>query len=554
MKKNDIESLFVIFAIGTLLFIPYIGQVHLFDWDEINFAEAAREMIVTGDYLTVRIDYKPFHEKPPLFFWMQVLSMKAFGINEFAARLPNAIVGILSLMFIFLAGRKLIGYKFGLLWVLAYIGSILPFFYFKTGLIDPVFNLFMFAGVYFLFTYYDQLQNPSIKSIKYLLLAALTTGLAVLTKGPVGYLLVMLSWSIFWIIKRRDYKFPAIELVLFTLIALLPFILWFAINSTVNNVNLFNSFTDYHLRLLSTGDAGHSGPFYYHFLVLLFGCFPASVIMIRGFRKDPASSASVNLFSLFNIILLFVVLLVFSIVKTKIVHYSSLAYFPITFLAAKAMFSLEFGKLRWKATTGWILGLIGLVLAFALIAFPIVMKNIDMILPKVTDKFTNALLRADVVWTGYETVPGIIFFIGLIAAIVLLSRSSYLTGFVVLFGTVSLTVFTILPIIAPKIEPYTQGAPIEFYQSIKNNDCYVEVLGFKSYAHLFYTERRPGMSLYNNGMSGNEQRQWLLEGQIDKPVFFVCKNKTADKYLKYPQVEELYRKNGFVFMRRVVGK
>ena len=52
-----------------VLFIPFLGQVHLFDWDEINFAEASREMIVTGDWLNVQINYEPFWEKPPLFIW-----------------------------------------------------------------------------------------------------------------------------------------------------------------------------------------------------------------------------------------------------------------------------------------------------------------------------------------------------------------------------------------------------------------------------------------------------------------------------------------------------
>ncbi len=75
-----IELLILILAI--LFFIPYLGAVHLFDWDEINFAEASREMIETGDYLTVRIDYQPFHEKPPFFFWFQVISMEIFGVNE----------------------------------------------------------------------------------------------------------------------------------------------------------------------------------------------------------------------------------------------------------------------------------------------------------------------------------------------------------------------------------------------------------------------------------------------------------------------------------------
>ena len=45
---------------ALLLFIPFLGGLHLFDWDEINFAESAREMILTGDYLTVQIDFIPF--------------------------------------------------------------------------------------------------------------------------------------------------------------------------------------------------------------------------------------------------------------------------------------------------------------------------------------------------------------------------------------------------------------------------------------------------------------------------------------------------------------
>ena len=65
-----------IFIFSALLFIPFIGQVHLFDWDEINFAESAREMLVTGNFSTVSINFIPFGEKPPLFIWMQVLSMK----------------------------------------------------------------------------------------------------------------------------------------------------------------------------------------------------------------------------------------------------------------------------------------------------------------------------------------------------------------------------------------------------------------------------------------------------------------------------------------------
>jgi 4-amino-4-deoxy-L-arabinose transferase-like glycosyltransferase len=129
---------FLIIIVGALFFVPFLGSVRLFDWDEINFAECAREMIVTGDYLHMQIDFRPFTEKPPLFVWMQVLSMHVFGINEFAARLPNAIVGIITLLVLHHIGRRVGGDDFGLLWPMVYLGTLLPHFYARSGIIDPI--------------------------------------------------------------------------------------------------------------------------------------------------------------------------------------------------------------------------------------------------------------------------------------------------------------------------------------------------------------------------------------------------------------------------------
>ena len=65
--KNKILILNILIALaGALLFIPGIGSARLFDWDEINFAESAREMIVTGDWFNVQINFESFWEKPSL--------------------------------------------------------------------------------------------------------------------------------------------------------------------------------------------------------------------------------------------------------------------------------------------------------------------------------------------------------------------------------------------------------------------------------------------------------------------------------------------------------
>ena len=119
--------------IAALFLLPGLGAVHLFDWDEINFAEASREMVMTGDWLHVQIDFMPFWEKPPFFFWLQASAMHWFGMGEYAARLPNALAGIFSLVLLFHIGRKWHNTTFAFLWVGAYFGSVLPFLYFKSG-------------------------------------------------------------------------------------------------------------------------------------------------------------------------------------------------------------------------------------------------------------------------------------------------------------------------------------------------------------------------------------------------------------------------------------
>ena len=118
LSKSAIILLITVFA--ALLFIPFLGHVHLFDWDEINFAESAREMLLTHHYRTVQINFQPFYEKPPFFIWLQALSMSYFGVNEFAARIPNAIFGIVTMITVYNVGRRYFNKNMGIWWALLF--------------------------------------------------------------------------------------------------------------------------------------------------------------------------------------------------------------------------------------------------------------------------------------------------------------------------------------------------------------------------------------------------------------------------------------------------
>ncbi|HRP01057.1 MAG TPA: glycosyltransferase family 39 protein [Candidatus Kapabacteria bacterium] len=544
IKKYNRQLLIVV--IGVLFFLPYLGNVHLFDWDEINFAEAAREMIVTGDYLNVRIDFVPFHEKPPLFIWLQATSMHIFGINEFAARLPNAIIGIISLIFLYEAGKRIFDEMFGLFWVLVYIGSILPHFYFKTAIIDPLFNLFMFSGIYYIFRYYTDNLN-----LKHIIFASLLIAGAVMTKGPVGFLLPTLSWLIFIILQRKIYKYPFKEFAIYTIISLVPASIWYLLIFLNSDSGLISDFISYQIRLLTTGDAGHSGPIYYHFVVLLIGCFPASVLILRAFRNINDDTEDRKTFKLLNIILLSVVLVIFSLVKTKIVHYSSLAYFPITYLATITLYYTATSKIKWKLSSTILLAFIGLIFSLLLFWFPIIIMNIDLFLPRIDDEFTREVLKSNVHWNGNEWVIGLVYFIGLLISLILISRDKLIRGFLFLFGSSALSIFLILPILAPKIEAYTQNAPIEFYNSLLDKDVYIHNIGFKSYAPYFYGQRKLENSPSFLKMNPNEYEQYLLEGDINKDVYLVAKlDKGQELLATYSDLVLIRIKNGFVFMER----
>ncbi len=554
MLNQDIRTYIIIGIAGLFIFFPFLGNVHLFDWDEINFAEAAREMIVTGDYLTVRIDYEPFHEKPPLFIWFQVLSMKIFGVNEFAARFPNAVIGLITLLILFSIGKRIINPDFGKLWALAYIGSLLPHFYFKSGIIDPAFNLFMFLSVYYLYRYHiGSLKLPESKGKPQLMIsfAGFFTACAVLTKGPVGLLLPALTFIIFSIIKRKEHIISFSSAFIFIAISIVPYLIWFLSVQYVSGAGLFDDFIAYHLRLLTTGDAGHSGPIYYHFVILLIGCFPASFFFFKGVLKDKHDSIFQLDFNLILLILLIIVLVIFSIVKTKIIHYSSLSYFPITYFAAKAMFNIGIKNHKTGKFQIISISVFGFFLAILISFFPIALMNIDLYIDKVSDIFTKAILSGKVEWQGWEWVVGLNLAFFVVIYIFYALKKRHLKSYLALFGGVALTIFLILPVIAPKIDEYLQLAPNEFYKSFQGKKAYVHVLGYKSYAHYFYTLKPYNLSAKYKNIKKEDWESWLLEGGIDKPAYFVTNNKNLQKYIeKYPQLKLLYEKNGYAFLKR----
>lgn len=530
----------LLLLLGGLLFLPFLGGAHLFDWDEINFAEAAREMVETGNYLQVQINYRPFWEKPPLFIWMQALCMKVFGVGEFAARLPNALCGIVTLQLLYGWGKTLQNRNFGWWWVLAYLGSILPHFYFKSGIIDPWFNLFIFSGIWFLWRAMVTYGERASGTTRYLLLAGAMTGLAVLTKGPVALLLTFLLLLAYWITQRfRWFLNLKHGLLYLSTVVLVPGG-WFGLDISLHGTWFTETFIEYQIRLLTTEDAGHGGFFGYHFVVLLVGCFLGSLLALTAFKRAWTSSDRAD-FGKWMLLLLGVVLVLFSLVQSKIVHYSSLAYFPITYLAARAITDRLWQRswLRWT-----VLGL-GLLIALIPIALPYLGRHIELIEPLFAkDEFARGNIQAVVHWSGWESLIGFVF-LGAVSYFVFKFRKRPTRALIVLFMGVAFFVQGIFYGFINNIEGYSQRAAVEFYASKIGEDVYLQTVGFKSYAHLFYSRRRPDYPDYA------KETDFLRSDSLDRTTYFVVRKEKDYRRLDSLSGTELeLYKNGFYFIRR----
>jgi hypothetical protein len=292
-------------------------------------------------------------------------------------------------------------------------------------------------------------------------------------------------------------------------------------------------------------------------------------------KKNEFYTYPENLFRTTMQCLFWVVLILFSIVKTKIVHYSSLCWLPLTFMSAYAIESINHGIFRFRWYYKAAIFFIGALIAAAFIAFPILMAYYrPALLDLIADKFTKANLSADVSWYGSDALAGIVLVLVLLA----FAWFMYLKKPVMMFGILllgNMLVITLASLIlVPKVERHTQRIAIDFFKSKSAEKCYIFHTGYKSYAPYFYGRVKPlgywdGLSVLNRayfhkknaksylqlseqerGELDDIQKEWLLHGYVDRPVYFIAKTNDREGLNEENNLIELWDRNGFVVYKR----
>jgi 4-amino-4-deoxy-L-arabinose transferase-like glycosyltransferase len=184
-------------------FLAGLGRPAIGDSDEAFYAEAAREMVESGDWLTPRYNYEPRFQKPILFYWLVAATYTVAGIGETQARLWAALAGVGLSLAVLLAGRRWFDP-----WTAVIAAAIVAttFGYFSIGrLALPDLPLAFFITVTIVAALAGTVDDD-IHATRWLLISGAAAGCAFLTKGPVGLLVPAIVVAPIWVLEREHFR------------------------------------------------------------------------------------------------------------------------------------------------------------------------------------------------------------------------------------------------------------------------------------------------------------------------------------------------------------
>ncbi len=363
----------ILFVIAFLSLFPLLGAAPLFDEDEGFYAEASREMLENGNYLTAYINGAPQYDKPILIYWLQVISFRIFGQNEFAARFPSALATFLWMLAIFSFARRHLGVQSGFLAALFFISAIQVTITGKAAIVDSTLNLFLTQCLFHLYEYTKN-QNRRIYT------AAIYAGLGFLAKGPVAVVIPFGVSLIYCLVQRQ---FRCWLKMVFNLPAILIFIgialPWYVLEYLDQGMIFIQEFfLKHNLERFSRTFEGHSGSLLYYLPVIIIGTLPhcgllvALICQARSLLKQDVYR--------FCFIWVGFVLLLFSFGSTKLPHYILSAFPPLFILYGGAYERLA--RLRsYLAPAAAFLGI-----------FMILPLAIPLVMPYVRDDFAVCMM------------------------------------------------------------------------------------------------------------------------------------------------------------------
>lgn len=267
------SSLLLVMFLSGLLLYPCLS-FHLFEPDEGRYAQIPREMLERGDWLMPTLMGKPYLDKPPLFYWLVLLSYQIFGIHEAAARLVPALAVQLTILFSYILGRRLVGER-SALWG-ALMLSVTPAFVGMGRLLilDGLLTLTVSVALVALFL----AQQIGRLHLGWWTLAGLACGCGVLTKGPIALILVLPPFWLHRVLNHSTCPVPRRAWLAFVGLILAINLPWYLLLSWKLPNFLIHFFWEHNIqRFVQPFD--HIRPVWYFVPILLGGLLPMTFLL-----------------------------------------------------------------------------------------------------------------------------------------------------------------------------------------------------------------------------------------------------------------------------------
>jgi len=489
------NAVLLLLAVCAVLYFPGLGSRDLWAPDEPRFAEVAREMFASGDYVVPRRNGKPYIKKPPFFFWSVCLVGKLAGeVNEYVARIPSALAATALVLATFFWARWQLGANAALLTSLVLATTFR--FYWNARYIqtDMVFSFLTGAAIFAIFTGYIRQE----RAWRWCLIGYAAAGLAVLAKGPLALVLVFLALGPFMVWRQwrlREFpKFgrwlPHLVGVAICLAIAAP---WYLLSAKAVGGAEFaqkNLIRENWTRFANAFD--HQNPFYEYLILLPLDFLPWSIFLPAGLAlvwRSRREEGETKWLADFLLLWLGLSFLFFSISQSKQGKYL-LPLYPGFALIVGWLLSASLNQLAGRPPTKAVSG--SFWVCFTALLLGAVAANVVLCFgwPGMADKgLTVEDFRALIPPFAPASVIAVV---GAVMGMLCLARGLVGRAFMVLLGMLAVGYLAVSVWGLPAVDPHKTARPIcEELKALAGPADRVGYAGPSSTndAYVYYTER-----------------------------------------------------------------
>lgn len=325
-------------AVLYLCFFSHAGAFGVIGPDEPRYASIARSMMESGDWVTPRLDGQPWFEKPVLYYWGAAAAFQIFGVSEFSARLPSAVLAALAALALAWLARRI--YGAGTAWavLLIFPTCVGVFAFARAGTTDMPFSASLALAMLAAFRVTEHADQPPRRHWQILFGALL--GVATLAKGPAAIVLAGGSVGL-WVVVTGRWKQAwrlahPLAVIAFCAVAL-P---WYVLCAMRNPEFLSIFLLSHNVARFLTPVFQHEQPLWFFGPILLLGLLPWSALLAGAardamslWREKKLSASPAFFFACWAVF----PLVFFSVSRSKLPGYILPVFAPLALLLARSL-------------------------------------------------------------------------------------------------------------------------------------------------------------------------------------------------------------------------